>query len=922
MLSFLCFVAFAFTASSQITINGVADRQHYNDAVTFTIVTQPGFSYAATLNGRPVAAGVAVVVNRPDFYELAVTRTDNGNGDVTLRWVRFLVNSSERGDTEWGLPPHIPAPFVQGAAEEFDGARLDLIAPAVFPAGYPVPVVAWVRRNGTEIVRANGLVQAPGHPSFQVQRGVGSGFLAATNPPGLLNYEASLHAAHGTRTIQIDQTTVWTDVSSLPAGVTTWPEDSRVTIPRGFRVLAGSSLEIGAGSIVRLAPGVTLTNEGTIRINGKVERPVVFMPQLPGQPWGGFVQHADNTLLEGHGVIFTGCGGTDPCWFTGHGCSSSSSGIGSHRGEQGLYSLRGNNCNVTLEDSAAIAMTGQLGHSVGGSPLRYRISLDRFLMQGATTGGEYTSASFSVRDSAFINCPEPSPEFEDGDNDGLYLVGGVHGFTNTLFGWTKDDGIDSGGTDSASSGFARIHFEACWFEGTFHEGNSLSGFKDVSSFQTVYLNCGQGIEDGYNAPTGRVVRGLFLNCQSGARHGDNYEDIGNYDGRLTVTDSILLDNHRDLLGYNWRVNGWTNAWGQFFATNNLLTALDTNFPNNQVFQPASDAWRLSAFQAAGRVGAAMTLWPGHAALTNLPDGVPVGLSRFSSNVVTVNYRVDGTDVAAVSDTLVFTPGLVQRFIPLPAGFQGVVRVSLEGGQNVELTGLRAVYLQSAPASGATLVSMGAIWRYLDTGVNLSNAWRAVAYNDSAWPSGPAELGFGESDQATLIASNRQVTTYFRHHFVVATPSSFGTLSMRMKRDDAGVVYLNGSEVYRSPNLPLGAISYTNLATTSVENVIDTATFSAANLRTGENVLAVEIHQQSITSSDVSFDFELIGVPPAAPARVEIGRAGPGTVVYWADPSFRLETSTSFPGGGWTPVGSPSPVPVEPSDPTRLYRLSK
>ena len=112
MLSFLCFVAFAFTASSQITINGVADRQHYNDAVTFTIVTQPGFSYAATLNGRPVAAGVAVVVNRPDFYELAVTRTDNGNGDVTLRWVRFLVNSSERGDTEWGLPPHIPAPFV------------------------------------------------------------------------------------------------------------------------------------------------------------------------------------------------------------------------------------------------------------------------------------------------------------------------------------------------------------------------------------------------------------------------------------------------------------------------------------------------------------------------------------------------------------------------------------------------------------------------------------------------------------------------------------------------------------------------------------------------------------------------------------------------------------------------------------------
>ena len=34
----------------------------------------------------------------------------------------------------------------------------------------------------------------------------------------------------------------------------------------------------------------------------------------------------------------------------------------------------------------------------------------------------------------------------------------------------------------------------------------------------------------------------------------------------------------------------------------------------------------------------------------------------------------------------------------------------------------------------------------------------------------------------------------------------------------------------------------------------------AVLMTGNNVLAVEVHQSATTSSDVSFDFELIGNP--------------------------------------------------------------
>ena len=65
------------SSSAQITVNGITDRGNYSDTVTFTIVTQPGYSYSAFLNTTPIPAGVAVTVNRPDYYELDVTRTEN-----------------------------------------------------------------------------------------------------------------------------------------------------------------------------------------------------------------------------------------------------------------------------------------------------------------------------------------------------------------------------------------------------------------------------------------------------------------------------------------------------------------------------------------------------------------------------------------------------------------------------------------------------------------------------------------------------------------------------------------------------------------------------------------------------------------------------------------------------------------------------
>ena len=80
----------------------------------------------------------------------------------------------------------------------------------------------------------------------------------------------------------------------------------------------------------------------------------------------------------------------------------------------------------------------------------------------------------------------------------------------------------------------------------------------------------------------------------------------------------------------------------------------------------------------------------------------------------------------------------------------------------------------------------------------------------------------------------------------------------MLRDDGAAVYLNGNEIYRAGLQ--GTINYdTRASGTSSESTYFPSGTLCESLNTGTNVLAVEVHQSSYGSSDVSFDLELIGV---------------------------------------------------------------
>ena len=171
-----------------------------------------------------------------------------------------------------------------------------------------------------------------------------------------------------------------------------------------------------------------------------------------------------------------------------------------------------------------------------------------------------------------------------------------------------------------------------------------------------------------------------------------------------------------------------------------------------------------------------------------------------------------------------------------------------------------------PLPPIELVDAGSVWRYVADGSNQGTEWRVASFDDASWPSGPAELGYGDGDEATQVPSgpigNRHITTYFRHHFNVTDPGQFTTLVVDFKRDDGGVIYLNGTELIRD-NMPVGPIGYLTAAASTLpnaeENVFAAFEVPSSAVVPGDNVLVVEIHQASPTSSDISFDLHVAGI---------------------------------------------------------------
>ncbi|WP_167546579.1 lamin tail domain-containing protein [Stieleria maiorica] len=166
----------------------------------------------------------------------------------------------------------------------------------------------------------------------------------------------------------------------------------------------------------------------------------------------------------------------------------------------------------------------------------------------------------------------------------------------------------------------------------------------------------------------------------------------------------------------------------------------------------------------------------------------------------------------------------------------------------------------------TVVNSGDTWNYLDDGTQPPANWASMAFEDQSWKSGPSELGYGDGDEATVVSfggnsSDKHITTYFRRRFNAdLSGGNLTTATLRVRRDDGVAIYINGVEAVRN-NLPAGPLTSATTASGVVgggdESTWYEFSIDPALLHNGVNLIAAEVHQVSGTSSDITFDAELI-----------------------------------------------------------------
>jgi hypothetical protein len=325
-------------------------------------------------------------------------------------------------------------------------------------------------------------------------------------------------------------------------------------------------------------------------------------------------------------------------------------------------------------------------------------------------------------------------------------------------------------------------------------------------------------------------------------------------------------------------------------------------------------------------------------ITNPPNGsqflvgslAAIGASASDDSVVAkVDFYVNG--LFRFSDA---TNPYLLNYNDLTSGNHLLLAVATDSGGLATTSAPVTLTVTNEP-NVTYLVTNGSRWLYLDDGSDQGNLWRTV-FDDSDWASGLAELGFGDSSdnrpELTLInggpVNDRIRTTYFRRHFFLSDPNDYTNLIVRLLRDDGGIVYINNNEVFRSNMTNAPVVYWTNFA---AANAIDdgvgyfSTNVSPTVLVNGENIIAVEIHQNNTNSSDLSFDLQLLGQKPAGPS-LNISASGTTVTISWTAPNFVLQYIDDLGAApdGWQDVPNPSnPYTIQATAPNpraRFYRL--
>ena len=290
---------------------------------------------------------------------------------------------------------------------------------------------------------------------------------------------------------------------------------------------------------------------------------------------------------------------------------------------------------------------------------------------------------------------------------------------------------------------------------------------------------------------------------------------------------------------------WYNVWLVNQHADNLLNAMTSDMQTRQVSLMAN------YLSATGALTASLSSNIGAGQLQ--VNGIPVPTDKFSGRL--------------------FYPVKVKAIAPASYRFLGWMDVD-------------------GSSESTMLFPMNATWQYYDQGDLTGTDWKTSG-SQVSWRSGGGLFGFHSRDDGAVIVTTldwgsnpnqKRPTYYFRKTCNLAmTPDAGDVFKMTVNFDDGYIIYVNGQEVARK-RLNSGA-AYTDYASAYGSDPYDTdvINIAASYFKKGENVIAVEVHNQSGTSSDVYFDASL---------QQNYSGGGGGQIVN-TDPEMELEASGNY-----------------------------
>ncbi len=478
--------------------------------------------------------------------------------------------------------------------------------------------------------------------------------------------------------------------------------------------------------------------------------------------------------------------------------------------------------------------------------------------------------------------------------------------TINVLDWTdgRDWRYNQSGADQGTAWQASNFDDSTWDVGPQGFGNETGGFPDAPDSQRTALTVGATqityyFRTKFTIPAGSQNVKFYARVDDGAAIYINGTEIG----RVNIAANIPLAYNTFVANvFDPENSGYAPAAGIPIPSNLLVAGQNTLAVEvHQTSATSSDVIllaRITAEAATVTVPAPEILT--QPASTAVSEGRNFTLSVIASPAgVSYQWSKDGVDIAGANSATYTTTA--------SATSAGVYRVVVSNS---------AGSLTSDPATVVIrrqILALGSTWKYETNCLDGAN-WTAPGFDDSAWQSGAAPLGV-ETTAPTLARipaiatalpppSATFISAYFRSTVTVPALGANESVFLTHIVDDAAAFYVDGNLVlaYNLNNAPSACLELAP-GTAPGDGDAREVTVPIA-LTAGTHTLAVEVKQNSATSSDVVFAAELTRGPKLPVLTITHPTANTAVVTWTPATGVKLLQSTTV-NGGFTPVaGNP------------------